>query len=129
MQSWADIASDSDDDSVGLHHPANAQVQPAEPEPKEVVEEEVVEEEAPPPKEYDWPTDPPFTAYVGNLPYSIKDSNELSRGIEDLVNNRFQTRVTIVQSRLAMDRQENRPRGFGYVEVETVDEVSAILSY
>jgi len=123
MQSWADIASDSDDDSVGQHHPAN-QVQ-EEPEPKEE-EEAVIEEEVPPPKEYNWPTEPPFTAYVGNLPYSIKDSDDLSRGIEDILHDRFQASVRIVQSRLAIDRQENRPRGFGYLEVETLEDVSVL---
>ena len=126
MQSWADIASDSDDDSVGQHHPAN-QVQHQEEEEEDVVrEEEVVEipEEAQPPKEYDWPSEPPFTAYVGNLPYSIKDSDDLSNGIQDLLHDRFQANIRIVKARLAMDRQENRPRGFGYLEVETLEDVS-----
>lgn len=129
MQSWADIASDSDDDSVGMHHPANqpppkeASVQ-EEPEPAE--EEVVIEEEEGevPPKEYNWPSEPPFTAYVGNLPYSVKESEELSQAIQDLLGDRFQATVSITKSRLAIDRQDNRPRGFGYVEVETVDDVS-----
>lgn len=125
MQSWADIASDSDDDSVGMHHPAKQQPQEPEPEKEEQLEQpDEKEEEAPPPKEYDWPTEPPFTAYVGNLPYSIKDSDELTHGIEDLLHDRFQATARIERSRLAIDRQENRPRGFGYIELETVEDVS-----
>ena len=123
MQSWADIASDSDDDSVGHHHPANQLPEP-EPEPKEKEAVEAEEKEAPPPKEYDWPAEPPFTAYVGNLPYSIKDSSDLNQAIEDILQDRFQASVRIAQSRLAMDRQDNRPRGFGYLELDTVDDVS-----
>lgn len=122
MQSWADIDSESDDDSAGQHHPAN-QVQP-EPEPEQEESEE--EEPPPPPKEYDWPSEPPFTAYVGNFPYKIKDSDELSRGIEHLLHDRFQASVRIVKSRLAMDRQENRPKGFGYLELESLEDVSIV---
>lgn len=118
MQSWADIDSESDDEH---HHPANQAPPEPEPEP-EPKEEEIVEEE--PPKEYVWPTEPPYTAYVGNLPFSIKESDDLSHGVEDLVQDRFQTRVTVVNSRLALDRQDGRPRGFGYIEVETVEDVS-----
>jgi RNA recognition motif-containing protein len=120
MQSWADIESDSDDDE---YHPANQQVQqqlqqPVEPEP------ESEEEPAPPPeKEYNWPKEPPFTAYVGNLGSSVKDSEEMNRAVTDLLHQRFQTQVTIVNSRLAIDRQENKPRGFGYLEVKTADDV------
>lgn len=118
MQSWADIASDSDDDE---YHPTNkVQQEPVEPEP-----ESEEEPEAPPEKEYDWPAEPPFTAYVGNLAFSVKDSEELRQGVTDLLHRRFQTQITIVNSRLAIDRQENTSRGFGYLEVETLDDVRA----
>lgn len=124
MQSWADIDSESDDEHH--HHPANQA--PPEPEPKEPKEEVFEEQKPPPPKEYDWPTEPPYTAYVGNLPFAIKESDDLSRGVEDLVQDRFQTPITIVQSRLALDREDGRPRGFGYLEVETVEDVSNVVS-
>jgi C1A family cysteine protease len=119
MQSWADIASDSDDDE---YHPAN-KVQEPEPEPEPEPEEEP---EPPPTKSYDWPSDPPFTAYVGNLAFSVKDADEMTSGVTNLLQQRFQAQISIVNSRLAIDRQENKPRGFGYLEVETVDDVSII---
>ena len=113
---WADIDSDSDDEH---HHPVNQQ---AAPEPEEI-EEEIVEEEEPP-KEYEWPTEPPFTAYCGNLPFAIKESRDLDMAIQDVLHDRFQASVTIVHSRLATDRETNKPRGFGYIELETVEDVS-----
>lgn len=116
---WADVDSDSDDEH---HHPVNQQV---EPEPKEI-EEEIVEEEEEPPKEYEWPTDPPFTAFCGNLPFAIKESQDLDMAIQDILHDRFQASVTIVQSRLATDRETNKPRGFGYIELETVEDVSNV---
>jgi translation initiation factor 4B len=117
---WADIDSDSDDEHH--HHPIQQQ---AEPEPEEI-EEEIVEEEEPE-KEYEWPTEPPFTAYCGNLPFAIKEAQDLDIAIQHILQDRFKAGVTIVSSRLATDRETNKPRGFGYIELETVEDLKTVM--
>ncbi|KAJ2765558.1 Eukaryotic translation initiation factor 4B, partial [Coemansia nantahalensis] len=58
----------------------------------------------------DFPTGPPFTAFVGNLPFETDEAKlrELfGEGVEDV--------------RLIRDRDTDRLRGFGYVEFKTLD--------
>lgn len=47
--------------------------------------------------------------YVGNLPYSYRDSD-----LEEL----FQDYGTVASAVIIMDRQTNRSKGFGFVELE-----------
>ncbi|KAJ2705579.1 Eukaryotic translation initiation factor 4B, partial [Coemansia spiralis] len=58
----------------------------------------------------DLPTEPPFTAFVGNLPFEMDETKlrELfGDGVEDV--------------RLIRDRETDRLRGFGYVEFKSLD--------
>lgn len=48
--------------------------------------------------------------FVGNLPYAINDSQ-----LEDL----FGSFGTIISARIVIDREQNRPKGFGFVEMES----------
>lgn len=125
-KSWADVSSDEDSDFESEKTPIveEPEVQPpiADDEP----DEEIVEVEEPPrrKKEYQLPDGPPFTAFVGNLPFSIVEPDELGQRIADLMKERFEKDVKVVRSRVAIDRRDRKHKGFGYVEVETLDDVS-----
>ena len=55
--------------------------------------------------------------YVGNLPWSIDDS-----GLEQV----FAEHGTVTSARVVTDRQTNRSRGFGFVEMAQADADNAI---
>ena len=90
-----------------------------------------MEAQQPPHQErtYDLPSGPPFTLYVGNLAYSIKDGNQLGEALANVVKERLHKDIRVVKSRVAMDRDngggiKNTHKGYGYVEVASLDEVS-----
>jgi translation initiation factor 4B len=58
----------------------------------------------------DLPTEPPFTAHIGNLSFEATAAD-----VTDLFADCGVTNVRIVE-----DRQTNTPKGFGYIEFETV---------
>ncbi|KAG0227027.1 hypothetical protein BGW42_003187 [Actinomortierella wolfii] len=62
------------------------------------------------------PTRPPYTAHIGNLPFDIVEAD-----IED-----FFAGCPIVNIRIMKDF-EDKPKGFGYVEFETLDALKAAL--
>ncbi|KAJ1652604.1 Eukaryotic translation initiation factor 4B [Dispira simplex] len=66
----------------------------------------------------DLPTSPPFTAYVGNLPYSATEGS-----IAD-----FFAPLSVVGVRMIFDRLNDRPKGFCYVEFSTVEDLSKGIS-
>ncbi|KAJ2493678.1 Eukaryotic translation initiation factor 4B [Coemansia sp. RSA 2050] len=57
----------------------------------------------------EFPTEPPFTAYVGNLSYNADEAmlREFFSGVQSV--------------RLVRDRETEKPKGFGYVQFETLD--------
>jgi RNA recognition motif-containing protein len=55
--------------------------------------------------------------YVGNLPFTAT---------EDQVRALFSEHGTVESVALPMDRETNRPRGFGFVEMSTADAARAI---
>ncbi|KAJ2792810.1 Eukaryotic translation initiation factor 4B [Coemansia linderi] len=57
----------------------------------------------------DFPTEPPFTAYVGNLSYNADDAmlREFFSGVQSV--------------RLVRDRETDKLKGFGYVQFDTLD--------
>lgn len=117
---WADS---SDDEDEAFFAPEN---NPPEPDTESEPEPEPEPEPVRPKKEFVMPENPPFTAFVGNLAFSVKEGDELGRKISDLVKTRFGKEITVTASRVALDRRENnKHKGFGYVEVETVDDVSS----
>lgn len=59
-----------------------------------------------------FPKEPPFTAFIGNLAFEATE-NEIS--------NYFPLNIKVKTVRLMMDRAENKPRGYGYVEFEDLD--------
>jgi translation initiation factor 4B len=63
------------------------------------------------------PTKPPFTAHLGNLPFDAERDQ-----IEDFFQDCQVSNVRIVE-----DKIDRRPKGFGYVEFETVDGLKRAL--
>ncbi|ORY98094.1 hypothetical protein BCR43DRAFT_490865 [Syncephalastrum racemosum] len=63
------------------------------------------------------PTEPPFTCHVANLSF---DANE-----DDLADFFAQTKIANI--RILRDRDEQRSKGFGYVEFEDLDSLKAAL--
>ena len=129
MKSWADhCSSDEDTDD-------NYSVESAESEDKNVEEvpqslDEAFEEKAqidttPPERTYDFPTRPPFTAFVGNLSFHIQESSQLQQALADVVFDRLGERVNVLGGRISFDRNSQKHRGFGYVELETLEEVGS----
>jgi hypothetical protein len=116
MKSWAEACSSDDDDSD-------------EDEVEEVVEppkpEESPQPDGPsqPQREYILPTEPPYKAFVGNVAFVINEHEQLANEIKRLCLERFQTDVKIVSSNLAQERKTGQMRGFGYVQVETLEMV------
>ena len=57
--------------------------------------------------------------YVGNMPYAMT--------AEDL-QALFETYGTVDKAGLAMDRETNRPRGFGFVEMPEAEQANAAIA-
>ena len=150
MKSWADHCSSDEEslDDVGdmeeqLQNQTFDEKEEPAPQPEEVEAEapaeeeaeEATKEQAPPqqeqekPKErvYDFPDKPPFTAFVGNLSFNIKDPEELKAAIAEVAMARLNVQINVIGGRIATDRRDGKPRGFGYIEVETLDEVRTLL--
>ncbi|RFN52516.1 hypothetical protein FIE12Z_3277 [Fusarium flagelliforme] len=64
------------------------------------------------------PDKPPFTAHLGNLAYDVT-----SDAVGD-----FLTGCGVVNVRLIEDRELQRPKGFGYVEFETLEGLKQALA-
>ena len=142
MKSWADHCS-SDEESFNEDTPLDTfddddDEQPAAKELEQEMEQAAIsdpkpeEAEEPPqpppePRTYDFPSGPPFTLFVGNLSYNIKDGQQLGDAVADLVKDRLQQEINVVRGKIGIDRQNpgsNRHKGFGYVEVSSLEEVS-----
>ncbi len=57
--------------------------------------------------------------YVGNLPYSVRDSD-----LQDL----FSAHGTVESAQVIMDRDTGRSKGFGFVEMSTDQEAQEAIS-
>lgn len=60
------------------------------------------------------------TIYVGNLPWSTT-KEELAEVFA------AKTGVTITDSRIITDRETGRSRGFGFIEVETEEDMAKVI--
>jgi len=77
---------------------------------------------------YEYPSEPPFTAYVGNLAYSLTEPDDLAAEVQALASEKLSASIRVVDARIMKDRQNNdRPRGFGYVTVETLEMLKQLM--
>lgn len=130
MKSWADEqddSSDEDDAPINLIPPSgfpgssgNAKVEEEEEDANNNYQTSI------PSREFILPSEPPYTAYIGNLPYdTIRNSNDLGRAVEELLYDRqCQLAQRLMGARLMVEKGSNTSRGYGYVEFETEGEVS-----
>mmetsp|Transcript_55411 Transcript_55411/g.134565 ORF Transcript_55411/g.134565 Transcript_55411/m.134565 type:complete len:167 (-) Transcript_55411:444-944(-) len=137
VKNWADHCS-SDEESIGDDAPPHEQfdeqlqISPHDHEHHDSNPEMTMNEGAgtgtpKPPKTYDYPSQPPFTAFVGNLSYNIKTNEDLVAAMDDECRRRLsssqQQEVKFLGGRIAFSRDGGNHRGFGYLEVETLDQV------
>jgi RNA recognition motif-containing protein len=134
MKSWADHCS-SDEDTDDNHSVESEQSLGEAFTEKVQVEEELPTEVGEPEQQnvrtYDFPDRPPFTAFVGNLSYDIQESSQLQQALADVVFDRLGQRVNVLGGRISYERNSKdskQHRGFGYVELETLEEVSFIVT-
>jgi RNA recognition motif-containing protein len=120
MKSWADHCS-SDEESEDEMRPVVS-----------VLEEEESEDEeefiAPPPrKQYNWPSSPPYTAFVGNLSFQLTDEDQFAQEVEALVDrlSKGSKQVAIKKATIVIERDGKRT-GFGYIEFQALDDVSIV---
>jgi hypothetical protein len=135
MKGWADHCS-SDDESLDEDLDTGAETGDYNHPDDEPLEGEG--DEGPPKKVFDWPSEPPFTAYVGNLAYTIDEPSQLADEIVKIAKVHLGMDVNVVDSRLAMVRrddrgrdnqqqQQNKHRGFGYIQLETLEQLKAVV--
>lgn len=140
MTKWGDLSSDEEsfnedtpmdkfedsdeEEEAVVEKVENLQV--AEPE-----EEPPVEEPPREPRTYDLPSGPPYTLFVGNLSYAIKDGHQLGQEVAKVVRARLKTEINVVRGKIGFDRHNpnsNRHKGFGYVEVSSLEEMKLTLT-
>mmetsp|Transcript_55412 Transcript_55412/g.134569 ORF Transcript_55412/g.134569 Transcript_55412/m.134569 type:complete len:175 (-) Transcript_55412:444-968(-) len=145
VKNWADHCS-SDEESIGDDAPPHEQfdeqlqISPHDHEHHDSSNPDVTMDagagagaglSAKPPKTYDYPSQPPFTAFVGNLSYNIKTNEDFVAAMDDECRRRLSSssqqrqeeRVKFLGGRIAFSRDGGNHRGFGYLEVETLDQV------
>jgi hypothetical protein len=140
MKSWADYCSSDEESLDDLPEQMEAQklseVEPVDPTtdgppPTTTTEDEVdgpAAEDAPPaaPRTYDFPDKPPFTAFIGNLAYSLKEPEELIAAVKQCALEVLGQEINLLGARISFGRDGSH-RGFGYLEVETLDELKLLM--
>jgi len=137
MQRWADTCSsdeDTDDYSIGSEEGCDDQSLEADFSQKVQVDDDHEQgpnegEQEQKVRTYDFPDRPPYTAFVGNLSYDIHEASQLQQALADVVFDRLGERVNVLGGRISYDRdgKSNQHRGFGYVELETLEEVCFLV--
>lgn len=129
VKNWADVCSsdeEGDDSPEPLASASTEVVESGSGPPDD--ESRPEQQEQQPPRVYEYPTEPPFTAFVGNLAFSIATEDALTNAIRAVVASILQTDIKIVKGRVAVDPYNgDRPKGFGYLEVETVEDLQKLM--
>jgi len=75
--------------------------------------------ERPPREPVPLPTQPPFTAFIGNLSFEVREDNLF---------NFFGSDCKVLNVRLLSNKETNKSKGFGYVEFEDLESLKTALS-
>jgi hypothetical protein len=131
MKGWADHSSSEDEDEAPERF--NLTVEeigkpPEEPQERQAQQEAKVHKSRPP-KTYVYPTEPPFSAFVGNVAFSIVDPNDLANELVKITKEKLGVDIVIENPRIVMDRhsEKQQHRGFAYVQVQNVDQLKALI--
>ncbi|GAX09599.1 hypothetical protein FisN_38Lh020 [Fistulifera solaris] len=143
MKNWADHCSSDDEDHMDGPDDVSTV---AEDEALGQMDAEFVQHDqnpkdaAPkPPKTFEWPEAAPFTAYIGNLAYSVDEPGKLAEEVTKLAKEMLNMEVKVTNPRLSRvnnyrnHRNNNEAgsqkphRGFGYVDLETLEQLKAVV--
>lgn len=140
MKSWADHCSSDEESLDDLPEQMEAQkladiepaVEPTTDAPPPTTTEDEVDgtaaEEAPPaaPRTYDFPDGPPYTAFIGNLAYSLKDPEELMAAVKQCALEVLGQDINLLGARISFGRDGSH-RGFGYLELESLEQLKLLM--
>lgn len=131
VKNWADQSSDDEEDAKEraqlLEKDLDAlQQQSSRP-------EDEADAAAPPPRSseprvFEFPTEPPFTAYIGNVAYNVVEPAELAENITLIAKDVLNVDIHVVEARIMINKRVQPPqhRGFGYLTVESLDQLKAL---
>jgi len=138
MKNWADHCSSDEESLDDLVDEVAAQklaeVDASGPPPAEVAVDDRAAEPlggddvapaAPVQRVYEFPDQPPFSAFIGNLAYSVKEAEELKEAVMKCAQDLLGEEIHILGARIAFGR-DGQHRGFGYLELETLDQVGDV---
>lgn len=138
MKSWADHSDSEDEDyEFTTSTTSNNNIAPAETEDLESEEhddEDIEKDEPPPKKEFDLPSQPPYTAFIGNLA-PVAEEGDIMDAIADAQarledeGGDPQPPIKVDKVRLMSDRDTGKRKGYGYVEVQTLEDLKALLAF
>lgn len=126
MKSWADHCSSDEesDDIPRVSSLGNLQALDDQDSDSDHSDEESEVEQV---HVYNFPSSPPYTAFVGNLPFDIQDANHLAFELEAMCERILNTKVKTVNGRLMLDRDTGKKKGFGYVEFDTLEDLKTVM--
>jgi len=136
MKSWADCSSDEEDYSSDDAAEEEEEQETLEPTALEKLQinsdgDNPLNNNSGGPgiREYDYPNQAPFNAFVGNLSYEISEVSHLQQALVDVVHDRLKEKINIIGAKICYERNsDNRNhRGFGYVELETLEELKIVM--
>ena len=117
IKSWGDVSSDDDsDDDV---RPPPRPIPSYDSNGHDNEDDDVVPVATKP--HYTIPPNPPYTSYIGNISYEIRNTSELCTEVREMLNRRNVTGFST--ARLMLDRDTDRSKGYGYIEFQSGKEV------
>ncbi|KAL7492135.1 hypothetical protein ACHAWT_001334 [Skeletonema menzelii] len=143
ITSWADASSDEESDDERIAPPPSAlpgsssylNLQNEDDDDVDHDEDEALQTEAD--YSFIFENPPPYTAYLGNLSYEMKKSDDFGAEVEKLLGARGcvantekgeNQPVQLRNARLITDRATGASRGYGYVEFDYPEELISFIS-
>mmetsp|Transcript_50496 Transcript_50496/g.56340 ORF Transcript_50496/g.56340 Transcript_50496/m.56340 type:complete len:522 (+) Transcript_50496:136-1701(+) len=131
-KSWADCSSDEEEDDYSVDSPDQEEALDTAASNKLHIDNENSpnQEMQQSSRTYDYPDQPPFTAFVGNLSFDVQEASYLRQALADVVQDRLGgERINTIGGQICYDRnsKNKQHRGFGYVELETLEELKIVM--